>query len=85
MTFDYVTGVFRGLVIARYYFYNISRDDAAAYLDATEVGSFLIRDSSKESCLVISLKQSQKVLHLLVLRRPEVLWFLRISPIPKFV
>lgn len=54
-----------------YYFYNISRDDAQFYLESTEAGTFLVRDSSKEGCLVISLKQSQKVLHLLILRKAE--------------
>jgi hypothetical protein len=51
------------------YFPALPREQAEAYLANYESGTFLIRDSSKQDCCVISLKQSQKVLHLLILRR----------------
>jgi len=54
-----------------HYFPLLTREEAQAYLEPTDVGTFLLRDSSKDQCLVISLKQSQKILHLLVLRRDK--------------
>lgn len=40
-------------------------------LDDKPVGTFLVRDSSKDNCLVISLKQDGKVLHLLITRKGD--------------
>ena len=55
--------------LTRSYFPALSREQAEAYLQNAEAGTFLMRDSSKENCFVISLKQSQKILHLLILKR----------------
>jgi len=40
-------------------------------LGEAEAGTFLLRDSSKDNCLVISLKQDGRVLHLLLPRKGD--------------
>lgn len=52
-----------------HYFPKIGRDEAISLLDPRDMGAFLLRPSSRPNCIVISLKQPNKILHLLVLKR----------------
>jgi len=57
--------------VAHYPYYHgiLSREEACMYLEHSKKGSFVVRDSSRgPGCLVISLVQPPKILHLLVKR-----------------